>query len=226
MLSFKKKIELYAKMFGDIPEDYEERMGLLLQTLKFKEKELPFIEKVHKKLTNIKTEKLRFILYMVPDPTPRPRTRFASRRFYVTDAKNNNDLFKEILKSIEQIPIITTACKITVHNYLPTPSGMNRTERFFAELEMIRATSTPDWDNLAKAYCDMVQKNLLLNDSLIWCGTSIKHYSIKPRIDLTFEYDSAYDCTFNRRKVESSKYYNETDETKFDQCLKTILKLK
>lgn len=217
---------MYAKMFGNIPDDYEERMGLLLQTLNFKERELPFIEEAHKKLLKMKTEKLRFVLYMVPEPTPRPRTSFGSRRFYVKGAKDNNDLFGEIMGAIEQIPIITTACKVSITNYIPTPSGMNRFERFFAELGLLRATSTPDWDNLAKAYCDMVQKNLLLNDSLIWNGGSVKYYSIKPRIDLTFEYDESYDCTFNRRKVESSKYYQETDKDRFDQSLKTVLKLK
>lgn len=187
---------------------------------------MPFIKEMHKKLLNIKTEKLHFVLYLVPEPTPRPRTTFNTRNFYVKGAKDNNDLFKEIMNSMEDMYLITTGTKITVKNYLPTPSGMNRFEKFFAELGLVRALTTPDWDNLAKAYCDMIQKNLIINDSLIWSGTSIKNYSIKPRIELTIEYDKSYDCTFNRKKVELSKYYMEENKKRFDESLKTILKLR
>lgn len=225
MASFKQKTELYKKTYGKVPEDYDDRMLLLLEHLRFREKELPFIKEMHKKLLNMKTEKLRFVLYLIPEPTPRPRTTFNTRTFYVKGAKDNNDLFAEIMGAIEDMYLITTATKITVENYLPTPSGMNRFERFFSELGLVKALTTPDWDNLAKAYCDMIQKNLIINDSLIWSGTSIKKYSIKPRIDLTIEFDKNYDCTFNRKKVELSKYYLQENRSRFNESLKTILKL-
>lgn len=224
--TFKQKVELYQKLYGEVPEDYDTRMKVLTEMLKFREKEIPFLSSMHEKLTNMKTEKLRFILYLVPEPTPRPRTRFNTKRFYVKGAKDNNDLFGEIMKSMEDMYLITTATKVKVINYLPTPSGMNRYERFFAELGLTKALTTPDWDNLAKAYCDMIQKNLLINDSLIWKGTSVKYYSIKPRIDLTIEYDKAYDCKFNRKKIEDSKYFKEEDSARFNNALDTVLKLK
>jgi Holliday junction resolvase RusA-like endonuclease len=226
MATMRQKINEYSKEYGFIPTDYDERMHFLLSILKFKEKDVAFIKAMHKKLASVKTEKIYFTLYLVPEPTPRPRTTFNSHRFYVKGARDNNELFAEILSTINSIPLITTATQITVTNYLPTPKGMNRFEKFFSELGLVRVLTTPDWDNLAKAYCDMIQKNLLLNDSLIWKGTSVKYYSIKPRIELVIEYDKVYDCTFNRKRIESSKFYLSEEKTRFDNALKTVLKLK
>ena len=105
------------------------------------------------------------------------------------------------------------------------PSAMNRYERFFAELGYIKPLSVPDWDNLAKTYTDMVQKGLILNDSLIWKGESIKFYSVKPRIDLSITYTKSYDCTYNRKHVEKSQFYLAEDKERFDSSLRTVLSL-
>lgn len=226
MATFKQKIEEYQKTYGSIPTEYGDRLLYLCESLRLSDKDDAFITKMVKRLKGMKRTTYKFTLYMVPEPTPRPRTSFNSRVFYVKGAKDNNNLFRDIIESIETVPLITTATEIDIKSYLPMPKAMNRMEKFFAELGFIRVTTTPDWDNLAKAYCDMIQKNLLLNDSLIWKGTSSKYYSVKPRIEMTITFDNDYDCSYNRKKVEQSKFY-QTDETgRIDDSLDTILKLR
>ena len=225
MASFKKKIKEYEEIYGDVPLEYEERLHYLLDKLKFKESEIPFLDKMYNKLRSTKKETLRFILYLIPEPSPRPRSSGLTHRFYVKGARENNNLFYEILSQIESMPLITTATEVKLISYLPTPSSMNRFEKFFAELGYVHALSIPDWDNLAKTYCDMIQKNLLINDSLIWKGESTKFYSIKPRIDLELTFARSYDCTYNRKRMENSKVYLEADKEKFDKSLETVLRL-
>ena len=80
-----------------------------------------------------------------------------------------------------------------------------------AELGMIKPITTPDWDNLGKTYSDMVQKWLLLNDSLITEGSVSKRYSLKPRVEITITYALNYDSIYNKRVIENSKSYKELE---------------
>lgn len=223
-MSLKQKAEKYKQLYGDIPEENDTRMEYLLEFLKFRESELPFIKRMVKHLKNIKTRTYSFTLYLVPEPTPRPRVS-ATGIFYVKGAKDNYKLFNEIIQTAGNYPLITTATKLDLISYLPTPRSMNRFEKYFAELGLVNAVSIPDWDNLAKTYSDMIQKNLILNDNLIYDGRSRKFYSIKPRIELKVEFQLAYDCTYNRKKIETSRFYSEADATRFVQQLDTVLDL-
>ena len=53
----------------------------------------------------------------------------------------------------------------------------------------------------------MVQKYLLLNDSLITDGSVKKRYSLKPRVEITITYLLNYDCLYNKRVIENSKAF-------------------
>ena len=185
-------------MYSDIPTELNERLQLLLKPLISRHR-----DKI-KKLIKMNVERFKTV-----------KRREISFTLYVRGAAENSALFRKIVEDIQTLPIITTATEITVKSFLPIPSGMNRLEKLFAEMGFIHVYSTPDWDNLAKAYCDMIQKHLLLNDSLIWKGTSSKHYSTKPRIEITIRYDTAYDCNFNKRKVESTKFFLEGDCSRY-----------
>ena len=78
---------------------------------------------------------------------------------------------------------------------------MNSVNKILAELGFIRPISKPDWDNLAKAYCDMIQGYLLEDDALIIEGISKKYYSIKPRVEITIEWMESFDCKYNEDKI-------------------------
>ena len=78
---------------------------------------------------------------------------------------------------------------------------MSSVDKVLAELGFIRPISKPDWDNLAKAYCDMIQGFLLEDDSLIIEGVSKKFYSVKPRVEITLEWMESHDSKFNENKI-------------------------
>ena len=136
---------------------------------------------------------------MVPKGTPRPRSG-KNGVFYVKGASDNKKIFKEFIRD-NDITLISTPTKFHCISYLPIPSSMSNVEKILAELGFIRPTSKPDWDNIAKAYCDMIQGLLLYDDSLVVEGSSKKFYSVKPRIEILIEYMENYDCKFNRKKI-------------------------
>ena len=105
--------------------------------------------------------------------------------------------------------IIVTPCYVDIDSYCPLPTGLNKVNVVLAELGLIPVVSTPDFDNLAKTYTDLTQKNLLLNDSLIQRGTSSKHYSCKPRIEIRFRYMKKFDTPYTKNKVEKWNYFKE-----------------
>ena len=82
---------------------------------------------------------------------------------------------------------------------------MNNAEKILAELGLIYPISKPDFDNLVKAYCDMIQGYILEDDSLVTEGYVKKRYSIKPRIEISIEYMEDYDSAFNRNKILKKK---------------------
>lgn len=96
---------------------------------------------------------------------------------------------------------------------MPTPKGMNAVEKIAAELELIHNINAPDWDNLGKSYCDMVQDIIVSNDSLVFKGNVEKYYSVLPRIEVTLKFMLSYDCRYNKRTVESRKSFKENDRT-------------
>ena len=82
---------------------------------------------------------------------------------------------------------------------------MKGIEKVAAELGFIRPISKPDWDNVGKTYCDMIQDLLIYDDSFIIEGTTKKFYSIKPRIEITLSYMEDFDSDFNRNKILKKK---------------------
>jgi len=111
----------------------------------------------------------------------------------------------------ELLHLITKPCSFDVVTYMPIPKSMNIMDTTLAELGMIKPITTPDWDNLGKTYSDMVQKWLLLNDSLITDGSVSKRYSLKPRVEITITYTLNYDSIYNKRVIENSKSYKELE---------------
>ena len=80
---------------------------------------------------------------------------------------------------------------------------MNKAEKILAELGLLCPISKPDWDNLGKAYSDMVQQALIMDDALIFSAESIKRYSIKPRVEIEISYMMDFDCEYNRKKISN-----------------------
>lgn len=189
----------YEEKYGDITEDYEERINQLLTPIKTDSRRKILQEEIFR-IRNVEWITKKFIIYLLPKATPRPR--LGQRGvFYVKGAKDNKKLFKKFINDID-IDIITTPTKFTCKSYFPIPSSMNQIEKVLAEIGLIRPISKPDWDNVGKAYCDMLQGLILYDDSLIVEGVSKKYYSMKPRIEITISYMKEHDSGYNRKKMK------------------------
>lgn len=195
MLKMEKE---YNELYGNIPRDSMDRIDFMLKDKKLNRYKLKVYDVIHK-IMNIKWKTLSYTIYLVPKATPRPRSG-KNGIFYVKGASDNKKFFQQNLIN-QDIPLITTPTKFHCVSYLPIPNSMNPVEKICAEMGFIHPVSKPDWDNIGKAYCDMIQDILLYDDSLIIEGTSIKKYSIKPRIEITISYMEDYDSVFNKQKI-------------------------
>lgn len=192
----------YNDLYGDIPKDYEGRLEFLLNTMNLKRLSEPIYQYM-KKIRDIKWKDISYTIYLLPKATPRPRSG-KNGVFYVKGAKDNKKLFQNYLID-QEIDLIKTPCKFTCISYFPIPNSMNNIEKIAAEMGLIRPVSKPDFDNLAKAYCDMIQELLLYDDSLVVEGVSKKFYSVKPRIEITLSYMENFDSHFNKKKINKQK---------------------
>jgi len=204
-----RKEKEYLMKYGNIPSDFYDRMIHMLEDLIPSKREIDILkEKVVSLITDIKWKHTSFIFYFVPEASPRPRYSGVTRSFYVKGAKGDSTFFEEYMKNVNERPeLIKTHCIFNCDTFFPTPPDMNRMDKLLSELRLIRPLSTPDWDNVGKKYCDMVQGHLMLNDSLVIDGRVRKFYSSKPRVEIYISYAEDYDSLYNKRKVHSWKSY-------------------
>ena len=190
----------YLKKYGDIPYSKGERLQILCNALRRKKKEKKDIMEEINRIGNISWKEISYVIYLLPKATPRPRINKESNLFYVSGSDVNKKLF---YRFIEKNPhkMITTPMKMQIDVYLPTPKALSQEDRILAELGYIRPIGKPDFDNIAKAYADMIQGTLIYDDALIIEGISRKWYSIKPRIEVKIKYMESFDSEFNENKM-------------------------
>lgn len=194
MLKIEKE---YIESYGSVPENEIERFSELVSKIDFHKSRKNVIEEV-KRINRIEWKELSYVIYLVPKATPRPKTH--GNMFYVHGARENRQIFQKFMKN-QDIKLITTPCKFYCKTYHPIPKAMSNVEKILAELGFIRPVSKPDFDNLAKSYCDMCQGFLIYDDCQIIKGVSEKYYSTKPRIEITIKYMADYDCGYNKKKI-------------------------
>ena len=194
--------EDYLRQYGGLPNDKEDLLDYVREKYPVTQKNLV---KVVDQQDSLDWEEFTLVLYLIPKPTPRPRTN--GNHFYVKGAAENKRYIKRFLER----NIIATRCEAIMKAYLPTPvSVMNNAEIYLAELGRIRPISTSDVDNIMKTYLDAIQGWLLFNDNLVTYGAIEKFYSIKPRLEFTIRYQvGGYDSRYNERHVTRSKLYAE-----------------
>lgn len=194
-----KEEKEYHDKYQTVPRDFLDRLSYLLSELKIKKHASQIFDRAES-ISNIKWNNFSLCIFLEPKATPRPRSGFGGKVFYVKGAALNRKRFKKFMDSIEQ-PMITTPMKFKCTTYFPIPSSMNKVEKILAELGYIRPISKPDWDNVGKTYSDMVQEQLVLDDSLIIEGKVSKFYSAKPRVEISIEYMDEHDSKFNESKI-------------------------
>ena len=210
----KKKVNAYQDLYGQIPKDFEERLKWLFQEVNFTEKDLEKLFFKIEDITNVEWKERTYIFYMEPSYSARPRQNRNTFTFYVPESCDAQRMFSEFMElhsSLEEV--ISTPTILETKAYAKTPAGMSKEEHIAAELELLRNLNSPDWDNIGKLYCDMVQSALISNDSIVFRGQVEKFYSVLPRVEVRVRYMQKYDCRYNKRSIEKRKSFRENSKT-------------
>lgn len=214
----KSKEEIYEEKYGKYPSTQDELIDFIKENYRIDESKY---DSLKNHIDTMTWETIKLELFIVPQPSPRPRYSSVSGTFYVQGAAYNR---KSVKKLLEEYNIIFTSTNILIRTYQPTPvSSMRPHEVLLAEQGLIPASTNPDFDNLAKTYTDMLQETLILNDNIITVGTVEKYYSLKPRVEIILDYATTFDCEYNRKRtLNSKKFVNLVSE----ETYKTISELR
>lgn len=200
----------YNANYGLIPKDYMERLAWLYREEQYSKEDLEQLISMVDDLKTVEWNEVTYIFYMDPNATPRPRLNTKTFTFYVPGAFYNKRIFENFADKHSGMEcVISTPCIMETKTYTRTPSGMSRIEKLAAEMELIHNVNAPDWDNLGKSYCDMVQEVLVSNDSIVVKGAVEKFYSVLPRVEVNVKFMTKYDCAYNKRTVENRKSFKE-----------------
>ena len=80
------------------------------------------------------------------------------------------------------------------------PKYYNVTQTFLAEIGLDRPITKPDWDNIGKAYSDMYNANVWLDDAMTTDGCVHKYYSILPRVEIRLSF---MNMVYNKHQFNS-----------------------
>ena len=197
----------YLDLYGNLPDKKDELVAYIQDTYNLSENS---ISEEIKRIESIPWKHIELLHYIIPKPTPRPRYSSKLQGFYVKGASDNKKYIKAFL---DQYEIICTRTEFIIEVYQPTPNSMSAYEKLLAEEGYIRPLMTADWDNLGKAYSDMLQDVLLINDCIITSGKVEKYFSIKPRIQIIVNYQAGFDCHYNAMRMMHTKAYEDLQES-------------
>ena len=204
--SRKQKASEYEQKYGDIPVDFHERLSWLYDKLRITESQaFDIMLKRADMLGSLYFYDINVVLFEVPEGSPRPRFRLVNRQnlanmaianpsfihvYSITGAEDNKFMRRLIdsgeLSQLNQL--ICTPCDVDICAYMKTPSSYNKQDTILAELGLHRPIFKPDFDNIAKKYSDMFNKNVWLDDTLVVDGSIHKFYSVLPRIEIRIKY--------------------------------------
>lgn len=191
----------YDEKYGALSFDSDE---LLKEFASQHKLDFEYLAQEEERIKNIPWESFELMIPVVPKPSPRPRYNSVIGNVYVQGAKTTK---KMIQKYIHANGIICTRVEFILDIYIPMPSSMTMHEKYLAEKGVIRPIQTPDFDNVAKTYSDALQSVLIINDNIINPGIINKWYSFKPRVKILLRYQTDFDSSFNRKKIENSIGY-------------------
>lgn len=181
---------IYEREFGHIPDTQIDRITYILGKRAENKKYNEAIAMEAKKMKRIKKTTIRFTMWKIVKPSPRPR--FSKRggyvKTYVPHARENGDWFQEFCEE-NKLPFIETPCILNMTVYEKTPSSWSIKNKVLAELGLIRPWKrTGDFDNYAKGIADAIQHGMLKDDCLVIESTQKLFYSIKPHADIEITY--------------------------------------
>ena len=115
-------------------------------------------------------------------PIGKARPRMTRRGHVYTPAATSTAeaLAKAVAISQCPQPVFEQPLKLELLAIMPVPKSWSKAKQAEALAGLIRPASTPDFDNIAKLYCDAMNNVLWIDDRQIVDGHCIKCYGLKP----------------------------------------------
>lgn len=220
-----KKLEEYESKYSNIPKDYNQRLEYMINNMKLSEsKMISILNKKSNMEQSLQYFDFKVVLYEDPEGAKRPRFRLINMRNYMNvaihdpsfvhvyspnAAEDHNYMHKLIDNELVSLStFIQTPATIKINTFHKTPSYFNSTDIILAEIGLHRPTTKPDFDNIAKKYCDMFNANIWLDDAFVQDGEVHKYYSILPRVDIHIRYLNYVTNYHQYSQIVNRKDYN------------------
>lgn len=205
----KEREKEYKSRYGNISNDKFERLKDSLGekfNIELLESALDRVNYVKNKIVY---NKIHIIFYEEPIQSHRPRTKGKhAMGMYVPNAKANHDAIEKFINDLkESISIIATPMQIVLKAYYPMPKNIKPIEVILYETEHDYAIGKPDFDNVLKAYCDMLLTNIILDDDIVSSCRFDKYFSLKPRVELEIIYTNGYSSEYTYKTIKSRKTF-------------------
>lgn len=207
----KEREKEYRSKYGNISNDKFTRLKEELGDKFTSELLEDALERVKEGKKKLKYYMIHFTFYEKPVQSHRPRTKGKKfKGMYVPNAKSNHDAIKEFVHKLKKdISIITTPMRISLKAYYPMPNIIKPIEIVLYETEHDYAIGKPDFDNVLKAYSDMLLKNIILDDDIVSSSTFDKYFSLKPRVELEIIYINGYASEYTYKTIKSRKTFKD-----------------
>lgn len=193
-------LDIYERLKDRLGEDFNED---LLQSA---------LSRINESKEKLKHHMVKMTFYEEPKQTHRPRVNYNTKIMYVPNAKANAKSVTKFINDLkEDIDVVCTPIRIELTAYLPMPKTAKALDILLYELEFDYAIGKPDFDNILKAYCDMIQNSLILDDDIVASATFNKFYSLKPRVELKLIYPNGFASEYAYNKITSRKSFKNLD---------------
>ena len=211
--SRKQREKEYESNYGDISNDVYERLQYFLGD-KFDEILLENAQKrIHEVRKKIKYNQIKITFYEEPIGSHRPRVNYHTRGLHVPMAKENLIYMQNFVNTLkEEIKLISTPMRVDLIAYFPMPNNLKPMEVLLYETEHDMAIGKPDFDNVLKAYVDMIRESIILDDDIVSESYFKKYYSLKPRVVLTLTYTNGFVSEHTYKKITTRKSFKDLEE--------------
>lgn len=210
--SRKERQKLYDSEYGGISIDVYERLKNFLGD-KFNEQLFENVNfRIKEAHENLEYNQIKITFYEEPIQSHRPRVNFHTRGLHVPNAKENLDFMKKFIKNLKKdIKLISTPMRVDLVAYFPMPHNIKPEEVLLYETEHDMAIGKPDFDNILKAYVDMIRESIILDDDIVSESYFKKYYSLKPRVVLTITYTNGFVSEHTYKKITTRKSFKDLD---------------
>jgi Holliday junction resolvase RusA-like endonuclease len=200
----KKHEEEYQKLYGDINNDAIERLIDYFGDRLDEDLIESAINRIESVQDKIEYHSIDITFYEKPIQSHRPRTRGFAPGMYVPNAKANHDAVEDFVhKLFSDMKIVSVPMRIELTAYHPMPVTANDLDVLLYEFKHDYAFTKPDFDNVIKAYSDMIQKTIILDDDMVCSCEFNKYYSLKPRVEMRIIYPNGYSSEHTYKKITS-----------------------